>query len=136
MSMRQKDHGPDPYAVNIKRESVENTDFRFAVWTGEYLQMTLMCIPPHGEIGLENHVDTDQIIRVEQGAAVVMMGKNKCRHDYEKQLCTGDVVFVPAGTWHNIVNTGRAPLKVSSVYAPPKHPRGTVQHTQEEAEYM
>lgn len=42
-------------------------DFRVALWTGEYLQMTIMSIPVCGEIGLEIHEETDQLIRVEQG---------------------------------------------------------------------
>ena len=44
------------------------------------------------------------------------------------------MAFVPAGTWHNVRNGGRCPLKLSSVYAPPHHPWGTVQHTKEDAE--
>ena len=40
--------------------------------------MTVMCIPMMGDIGVEMHDDTDQFIRVEQGMAVVKMGK--CRH--------------------------------------------------------
>lgn len=96
--------------------------------------MTLMCIPPCGEIGLEIHEDTDQFIRVEQGKAIVKMGKCRNQLDCRQDLCRGDGVFVPAGTWHNIVNTGRESLKVSSIYAPPHHPRGTVERTKSDAE--
>ena len=134
MYMKRTDYGPDPYAADIAHHSRENSNFRTAIWTGENLQMTLMCIPPCEDIGLEIHPDTDQVIRVEQGCAVVMMGKNQCRHDFQENLSMGDVVFVPAGTWHNIVNVGRCPLKLSSIYAPPKHPRGTVHRTKAEAE--
>lgn len=122
------DYGPNPYVANIERMTMQNENFRTAVWTGCHMQMTLMCIPPCSEIGLENHEDTDQFIRVEQGRAVVKIGR------FEETMCTGDAVFVPAGTWHNIINIGRGSLKVSSVYAPPKHPRGTVHHTKEDAE--
>jgi mannose-6-phosphate isomerase-like protein (cupin superfamily) len=121
------DHGPKPYVINVEQMAAENENFREAVWTGRYLQMTLMSIPVCGEIGLENHQDTDQFIRVEQGSAVVKMGKCKGKPDFEKRMCSGDGVFVPAGTWHNIINTGKMPLKVSSIYAPPHHPRGTLQ---------
>lgn len=113
---------------------MENQTFRTAVWTGGYLQMTLMCIPPCGEIGLEIHEDTDQFIRVERGKAVVKMGKYRTHLDFMQSICTGDGVFVPAGTWHNIVNVGGAPLRLSSIYAPPHHPKGTVHYTKEDAE--
>jgi mannose-6-phosphate isomerase-like protein (cupin superfamily) len=43
-------------------------------------------------------------------------------------------VFVPAGTWHNIINTGDCPIKLYSIYAPPKHPHSTVHLTKEIAE--
>ena len=96
--------------------------------------MTVMCIPPCGEIGLEVHSDTDQLIRVEQGTAAVKIGKCKNQLDFQQNICKGDAVFIPAGTWHNIVNTGRNVLKVSSVYAPPNHRRGTVHLTKADAE--
>lgn len=96
--------------------------------------MTLMCIPVCSDIGLEVHEDTDQLIRIEQGMALAKMGNRKDCLDFQKQICKGDIVFVPAGTWHNVINVGRIPLKVSVVYAPPHHPVGTVHRTKEEAE--
>jgi mannose-6-phosphate isomerase-like protein (cupin superfamily) len=132
--MRQTDYGPDPYVADVENMAVQNQNFRTAIWTGCHLQMTLMSIPPCGEIGLERHEDTDQLIRIEQGNAVVKMGNTQCQLDLQQRLCTGDAVFVPAGTWHNVVNTGRNALKVSSVYAPPNHPRGTVHQTKAEAD--
>lgn len=130
----QLDNGPNPYAANIVQLAEENKNFRTAIWTGCYLQMTLMCIPPCGEIGLEVHEDTDQFIRVEQGNAVVKMGKCEEQLDYQRNMCKGDAVFIPAGTWHNVVNTRNELLKVSSIYAPPNHARGTVHHTKIDAE--
>lgn len=131
---RHADYGPNPYAASIEQLSRENANFRTAIWTGSHLQMTIMCIPPCGDIGLEVHPDTDQFIRVEQGRALVKMGRNRNQLDFQQTICTGDGVFVPAGTWHNVMNVGRNPLKVSSIYAPPNHPRGTVHRTKEEAE--
>ena len=128
------DHGPNPCVIDIKQMAIQNKNFRTAVWTGCHLQMTVMCIPPGGEIGLEVHKDTDQLIRVEQGSAVVKFGKCVNKPDSQQNICKGDAVFVPAGTWHNVVNTGRNALKVSSVYAPPNHRRGTVHHTKADAE--
>lgn len=128
------DHGPCPYVANIEQITAENTNFRTAVWTGCNLQMTRMCIPPCGEIGLEIHEDTDQFIQVVRGRAVVKMGNCKNQLDFRKIMCRGDGVFIPAGTWHNIINTGSGPLKIFSIYAPPRHPRGTVQKTKMDAE--
>ena len=127
------DHGADPFSANIPCAARQNRNFRTALWTGCHLQMTLMCIPPRGVIGLEMHPDTEQVIRVESGQAKVCMGSCRDNLDIRCCLCEGDAVFVPAGTWHNICNTGPCPLKLSSVYAPPRHPHGTVQCTGEDA---
>lgn len=128
------DYGPYPYAANVGFEAWRNPNFRRAFWTGENMQMTLMSLLPWEEIGMEMHSATDQIIRVEQGQAFVQMGTDRNRQDYQQYLGQGDVAFVPAGTWHNVTNTGTDVLKLSSIYAPPKHPRGTLQHTKQEAE--
>jgi mannose-6-phosphate isomerase-like protein (cupin superfamily) len=130
----QTDYGPNPYVADIQQMAIENQNFRTALWTGKHLQMTLMSIPVQGDIGLEVHPDTDQLIRVEQGKAVVRMGVSEAQQDFEQTMRKGDAVFIPAGTWHNVVNTGVIALKVSSVYAPPNHPKGTVHRTKEEAE--
>ncbi len=131
---RQTDYGQKPYVVNVEQMSLQNRYFRSTVWTGRQLQMTVMCIPPCGEIGLEIHEETDQFIRVEQGCAVVKMGECKRQLDFQQNMCRGDAVFVPAGTWHNVVNTGRIPLKVSVIYAPPNHPQGTIHISKEDAD--
>ena len=129
-----KDYGPAPYVTNVPMASVDNTHFRTAIWTGQYLQMTLMTIPPCGEVGLEIHPDTDQFIRVEQGKALVKMGK--CKNDMKFSQCAvcGDGIFIPAGMWHNIINTGKDCLKLASVYAPPHHPRDTIHHTKADSD--
>lgn len=124
---------PEPYVANVAKQAIQNTDFRTTLWTGCYVQMTLMCIPECMDIGLEIHKDTDQIIRIEQGFAMVKMGECEKHLDFEVKVCQGDTIFVPAGTWHNVINIGKCPLKVSTVYAPPHHPVGTVHHTKEDS---
>ena len=42
-------------------------------------------------------------------------------------------IFVPAGYWHNLTNTGHKQLKLYTIYAPPEHPFGTVHRTKAEA---
>lgn len=130
----QTDYGLEPYVANVEQKALRNRNFRTAIWTGCHLQMTLMSIPPCGQIGLEIHEDTDQFIRVEQGMALVKMGRYENQLNFQENICKGDTVFVPAGTWHNIINVGERPLKLSSIYAPPNHPRGTVHRTKEDAE--
>ena len=96
--------------------------------------MTLMSIPVDSDIGLEIHKDTDQIIRIEHGMGQVKMGDHKEQLDYQLDVRRGDVIFVPAGTWHNVVNIGRMSLKVSVIYAPPHHLRGTIHKTKQDAQ--
>lgn len=50
-------------------------------------------------------------------------------HDIEEDWAT----VVPAGVWHNVVNTGDGDLKLYSLYAPPEHPDGTVHRTKADA---
>lgn len=125
---------PRPYITNIEQKSMQNANFRTAIWTGRHAQMTLMCIPMCSDIGLEMHPETDQIIRIEQGMALVKMGQSKNELHFQFEVYKDDAIFVPAGTWHNVINIGRTPLRVSSVYAPPHHLAGTVHRTKAEAE--
>ncbi|GAA0471546.1 cupin domain-containing protein [Alkalibacillus silvisoli] len=127
------DHGPNPYTVNIEEATLLNDNFRTALWTGEYLQLTLMNIEPGDDIGLEIHRDHDQFLRVEDGLGLVQMGDRRDRLDFQRQVSDNDAIFIPAGKWHNLINTGRRSLKLYSLYAPPEHPHGTVHRTKEEA---
>ena len=127
------DRGGMPFAFNIAQAAAENSFYRKAVWTGDMLQVTLMSIPVGGEIGLEMHDDVEQFIKIEQGCAWLETGD--CPGNMKKQrIRSGYAVMIPAGTWHNIKNACRVPLKLYSVYAPPKHPFGTLQKTQREAD--
>ncbi len=129
-----KDQGPNPYVVDIEELTMQNENFRTAGWTGKYFQLTLMKIEVGGEVGLEVHPDTDQFLRLEQGKAKVVMGPTEDNLDKEWSAEDDWAIFVPAGTWHNIVNVGDEPLKLYSIYAPPHHPFGTVHKTFADAE--
>ncbi|MEJ6951568.1 cupin domain-containing protein [Halanaerobiaceae bacterium ANBcell28] len=130
-----RDFGPRPFVINIERATVQNDFYRIALWTGEYLQLTLMSINPGDDIGLEVHRDHDQFIRIEQGRGMVVMGDRRDQLDFRSRVYDDDAIFIPAGQWHNVINTGRVPLKLYSIYAPPEHPRGTVHETREDADY-
>lgn len=127
------DNGPNPYVIDIESLTLENENYRTTIWTGNNLQSTLMAIQPGHDIGLEVHHTIDQFLRVEQGEATVYMGDSEDNLN-NWSASDGTAVFVPAGKWHNLVNTGSDVLKLYSIYAPVQHAHGTVHVTKEEAD--
>jgi len=121
------------WVADIEQATLDNTNFRTALWTGEHTQLTVMQIGVGEDIGLEAHPDNDQFIRIEQGKARVELGPTedqvKETHDVEDEWA----IIIPAGTWHNVVNTGDEDLKVYSLYSPPEHPPNTVHRTKADA---
>lgn len=128
-----KDYGSKPFVVNINEASKQNNTYRSALWTGEHLQVTLMSINVGEDIGLEIHPNVDQFLRIEQGQGIVQMGKTKDHLNFQKYVSDDFAIMIPAGTWHNVTNTGNIPLKLYSIYAPPNHPFGTVHVTKADA---
>lgn len=131
--MGLKDYGPEPFVVNIDKATKLNDNFRTALWTGEHLQVTLMSLNPGEDIGAEMHPSVDQFIRIEEGQGLVLMGDRQDKMDFQVKVNDDYAFVVPAGTWHNLRNTGDEPLKLYSIYAPPQHPKGTVHVTKEDA---
>ena len=129
-----EDQGPHPYVVDIEQATLGNRNYRTTVWTGKYLQMTLMSIEPGHDIGLEVHHDHDQFLRVESGRARVQMGPAKDDLSFAREVGDDWAILVPAGSWHNVTNIGDGPLQVYSLYGPPEHAHGTVHVTKEEAD--
>ena len=128
------DYGPEPFVVNIEAATLQNPNFRTALWTGDYLQLTLMSIPAGGEIGLEVHPHLDQFLRLEAGYGLIKMGQSPEKLNYQTNVKDGYAIIIPAGTYHNLINVGNVPIKLYSIYAPPQHPRGTVHETKEIAD--
>ena len=124
-----KDSGAKAGVIDIRKETLCNTNFRTAIWTGEHLQVTVMSIPVGGEIGLERHDHVDQLIKVESGCAYVYMGNTKQNVKLMGKANSNCAILIPAGTWHNVINACSCPLKVYSIYAPPQHPLGRVHET-------
>jgi len=89
----------------------------------------LMSIKVGDDIGLEVHPKIDQFIRIEDGQGIVKMGGSKDNLDFQANVYDDFAIMIPAGTWHNVINTGNKPLKVYSIYAPPQHPHGVVHVT-------
>jgi mannose-6-phosphate isomerase-like protein (cupin superfamily) len=124
---RIKDIGPQAQSFDIEQATKGNTNFRSVAWSGRYLQVTLMSIPAGGDIGLEAHPETDQFLRLDSGRGRVQMGSTKDKLTFEKEVSEGWCVLVPAGTWHNITNTGVTPMQVYAIYAPAQHAPDKVQ---------
>lgn len=131
-----RDYGPEPFATNIKEAAMQNNNFRTALWTGEHLQITLMCINVGECIGLEVHPHLDQFIAIEQGTGLVQMGNDRNNLIFQTKVNENCIFVIPAGKWHNLTNIGDIPIKLYSIYAPPQHPRGTIHRTKAEAEAM
>ncbi|MCR2826924.1 cupin domain-containing protein [Microbacterium sp. zg.Y909] len=132
--MTGSDIGPRPHAFDIEAATRQNENYRAVVWTGKHLQVTLMSIPPGESIGLEAHPDTDQFLRLDAGRGRVVMGPQKDQLDFEQDVAHGWSIQVPAGTWHDVINTGDEPLRLYTVYAPSHHAAGIVQATRADAE--
>ena len=133
LSAELTEHNDKPYIVNIDQLTVQNENYRTSIWTGKYHQLTVMSIPVGGQIGLEVHPNVDQFIRMEQGKGLCEMGDARDNLTLSQEVMDDDAIFVPAGTWHNVTNTGDVPIKLYTVYSPANHPAGTVQATYEEA---
>ena len=130
----ENNHSASGGVVALAKATLYNRYFRKEMWTGEHLQITVMCIPVGGEVGKEIHEDLDQMLVVVQGSASVFMAKQDGELPFVGEANEGSGILVPARTYHNVINDGRIPLKMFSVYAPPKHPVGTLQPTKEDAD--
>ncbi|MGM0482594.1 MAG: cupin domain-containing protein [Patescibacteria group bacterium] len=111
------------YFVNIEDETKDNSDYRRVLYTAKNSQLVVMSVEPGDEIGEEIH-ELDQFIRIEKGKAKVVLNKTE-----EKEIEDDWAVVIPAGVWHNVINTGDKPLKIYTIYAPPEHKDGVVQKT-------
>jgi mannose-6-phosphate isomerase-like protein (cupin superfamily) len=127
--MLLKDYGQNPFVINITNATKLNNTYRTALWTGKHLQLTLMSIDVGDDIGLEIHPHIDQFVRIEDGQGVIMMGDSKDQLNFKREVYDDYAFIIPAGKWHNLINTGNKPIKLYSIYAPVQHPYGTVHQT-------
>jgi len=112
------------YVTNIERDTLANEDYRRVLYTGKYTQLVLMTLRPGEDIGLETHEGHDQFIRIESGTGYVQLDGER------RDLEDGSIVVIPSGAEHNVVNSSSTePLRLYTLYSPPEHPDGTVQHT-------
>ena len=119
---------------DIEQATLDNETFRTVLFTGDHTQLTVMRLAPGEDIGREAHPHLDQFLRIEQGEGRVELGATEEQIDETHKVSDNWAVIVPAGVWHNIVNTGAGELKLYSLYSPPEHPSGTVHRTKADAE--
>jgi len=115
------------FVEDIEELAKDNDDFRHVLYTGKYLQLVLMSLEPGEDIGDEVHKDRDQFFRVEKGKGEIVIdgATHKIKSD--------DAIVVPAGSRHNLINTGDKPLKLYTLYGPPNHLDQLIQETKTEA---
>jgi mannose-6-phosphate isomerase-like protein (cupin superfamily) len=116
------------YFAAIEKKTLKNSDFRRVLYTGKYSQLVLMSLLPGEEIGAEVHKTHDQFFRVEAGNGIVAINNAKYK------IGNGDCVIVPSGAMHNVTNTGKAALKIYTLYSPPAHKDGVARKTKKLAE--
>jgi len=115
------------FVQDIEGLAVKNDEFRRVLYTAKHCQLVVMALKPKEEIGAEVH-KLDQFFRVEEGSGEAVLD------GIRTAIQAGFAVVVPAGTNHNIINTGSVPLKLYTLYAPPNHRDGVVHHTRADAQ--
>jgi mannose-6-phosphate isomerase-like protein (cupin superfamily) len=115
------------FVGDIEDLTESNGDFRRVVYTGKNLQLVLMCLQPGEEIGEEVHRDRDQFFRIEDGAGEIWIDGHRT------QVNEDDAIVVPAGARHNLINSGKKPMRLYTIYSPPEHRDGTVHTTKADA---
>lgn len=118
----------DHYLTDIEEATVKKDTFRKVLFTARNSQLVVMSLKPGEDIGAETH-DLDQFIRIEAGHGTAQLnGKDHPLQD-------GSALVIPAGTKHNISNSGKdEPLKLYTIYSPSEHKDGTVHQTKQNAQ--
>jgi mannose-6-phosphate isomerase-like protein (cupin superfamily) len=116
----------EPFEIDLAAAARDNEWFRSVLYTGEHAQVVAMTLNPHEAIGEEVH-DVDQLfVVVDSHGDAVLNGVTR-------PLEPGELLYVPAGTRHDVRNRGVVPMKLLTLYAPPQHAPGTIHRTRAEA---
>ena len=122
------------WVKNIEKDTLKNKNFREVVFTGKHAQLVLMSLLPGEEIGWESHAKVDQFFRLEQGKVRLDLGTKMGVAKESHEAKNAWAFVVPAGTFHNVTNIGKEPVRLYTVYSPPNHPANRVQKTKAEAD--
>lgn len=117
------------YVTNLVSAARQNHKERNTVVQGDFMKVNVMSVPMCGEVGMEIHEDEDQLVTVVCGNATFKLSNTRNTTDCVRRLNAGDTVFIPAGMWHNICNTGSGQLKLISVYAHTNENNGCTRNT-------
>ncbi len=111
---------------DIVKRARENPDFYREIVTNEHSQLALRSVEPGSDIGERVH-NADQVLVVIEGTGEAVMNRQ------HSPVQAHSLVVVPAGTRHNVRNTGSTPLKILTLYAPPEVEPGMLLRTKAEA---
>ncbi len=115
------------YMKNLTQQAIDNTDFRQVIATGNNMQVVIMSLKPHEDIGMEVHEHNEQILMCIRGQGKLIINET------EAEFATGDVALVRAGLKHNFINDSHETMQIITIYSPPHHPAGTIHHTKDDA---
>lgn len=117
------------FKTDIQKDATENKNFRKVLYTAKHLQLVLMSLKPGEEIGSETHANSDQFFRFEGGSGKCIINETVYT------VKDGDVIIVPAGSKHNVINTdAHKDLKLYTIYAIPQHKDGVIRATKKDAD--
>jgi len=109
--------------LNIEEETKNNVDYRRIIYTDDNIQIALMNLQEGEDIPEEVH-DGTQFIRVESGEGEAIVG-GKIYPLYD-----GISITIPRQTKHYVRNTSKDALTLYSIYSPPEHTDGLIEHKQ------
>jgi mannose-6-phosphate isomerase-like protein (cupin superfamily) len=109
---------------NIELLTLQNNYFRKVISTSPQMQVVLMSLKPGEEIGSEVHHGVTQFFRIEKGSGTFHIDYGN--GPMSSVIRDGSFMFVPAGSQHNVINTGDTPMKLYTIYSPPNHRCDTV----------
>ncbi len=100
----------------ILQKAQANNNWKFAFVTGKHEQVVFMNVSPmtnpKNEIGIETHPFDQVILIVEGNGKAILNGQQA------SMVSTGDMIFIPQGVQHNVINLNTdKPLKLISFYS-------------------
>ena len=114
------------FNINIEKETLDNINFRKVLNTTKNQQLVVMSLKPNEHIPFEVHLQNDQFFRVEKGKIIARINKIK-----DVELNDGDIIMIPAGTWHEIINVSSTnDAKLYTIYSPPTHAPNKIDYVQ------
>lgn len=117
--------------ANFNKDMVKlakgNSFFQKEVYLDKNIQIVLMSLKPGEDIGEETHRADQTTYFVEGQGSAVIGGKSS-------RVAAGQMIVIPQGSKHNILNKGTTDLKLFSVYAPPAEDPGVKHRTKAAAE--